>query len=121
MAKTLYSKHHIWVRMEGDKAFLGITDYAQEKLGSIMFVNLPDPGEELVRGERFGDIESIKTVSDLIAPVNGEVTGVNEELIDSPEDINGSPYESWLLEIRDISGTDELMDEEVYLKSRDDF
>ena len=120
MAERLFSKHHIWVLKEGDTGILGITDHAQEKLKSIMFVNLPDTGDMISDGKRFGDIESIKTVSDLIAPVSGEVTDVNEELIDSPELLNDAPYDNWLIKVKNISSLEDLMDEETYLKSKDD-
>ena len=120
MKERLFSRYHIWVLKEGDTGVLGMTDNAQEKLQSIMFVNLPDPGERIYAGKRFGDIESIKTVSDLIAPVSGEVTEVNEELIDSPELLNDAPYDNWLIKIKDVSSLEELMDEESYMRNKDD-
>lgn len=118
--RRLYSKKHIWVLVEGDNATIGITDYAQEKLGNIMFLNLPDVGECIEIGERFGDIESIKTVSDLVAPVTGEIVKVNEELVDEPDIINEKPYESWFVEVKADDISEELMDEETYIKCKDE-
>lgn len=120
MNKRFFSNKHIWVQMNGNMAVLGISDYAQEKLGSIMFLNLPDVGERLSPGQRFGDIESIKTVSDLISPIEGEVINVNEELIDETELINEKPYESWFVEVKMDMVPDDLMDEETYLKRKED-
>ena len=111
---TRYSKNHIWIRYENDIAEIGITEYAAEKLGNIMFVNLPDTGEELVCGERFGDVESIKTVSDLISPIDGEVTEINETLPDEPEIISDDPAGTWFIKARIRNFSDELMSEEEY-------
>ena len=123
----LFSKEHVWVFTQGDTATtvaatttentavkLGITDYAQKKLKSVMFLNLPDIGDEITIGEKFGDIESIKTVSDLISPVAGKVTAINEELVDDPSVINTSPYESWFIEIEATQLSDDLMNEDAY-------
>lgn len=115
----LFSKEHIWVLQEGNTAALGITDYAQEKLGDIMFLNLPDEGEALETGKRFGDIESIKTVSDLVSPVAGKVLHVNEALVDEPERINEDPYDSWLIRVGIESIQPDLMDEEAYLSYKE--
>lgn len=117
--KKLFSKNHIWVIRTGDTARLGVSDHAQKKLRSIMFLNLPDVGEKLLIGQRFGDIESIKKVSDLISPVTGEVIAVNEELVDEPESINDAPYESWFVEVKVASIEDDLMDESTYLSFKD--
>lgn len=114
MSKRLYSKEHIWVYQDNVKVKIGISDYAQQKLKNIMFVNLPEVGDKVVLGERFGDIESIKTVSDLLSPVSGIVTRVNEDVLDDPSAVNESPYENWLLEIEISLISDELMDEEAY-------
>ena len=111
----LFSKAHIWVLNDGQNVVLGISDYAREKLGNIMFVNLPDIGDRLTIGTCFGDIESIKTVSDLISPVNGEVVKVNEALVDEPDNINADPYESWLVEVKADAVAEDLMSEETYL------
>lgn len=117
--KKLFSKSHIWVLQIGDTVRLGVSDHAQKKLGNIMFLNLPDAGEEVLIGQRFGDIESIKTVSDLISPVDGKVIAVNEELIDEPESINEAPYESWFIEVKVRSLEECLMDENAYLNCKD--
>ena len=88
MSIRMFSENHIWVEENGGTLLLGITDHAQEKLGNIMFLNLPDVGTVLAKDEKFGDVESIKTVSDLLSPVDGEVVRINEELADEPERIN---------------------------------
>lgn len=109
-----YSKNHLWVKAEGDIAEIGITDYASEELGGILFVNLPDVGDAMKAGERFGDVESTKTVSDLISPVDGEVVAVREELLDDPEAISDDPFETWLIKARIEGLPDDLMGEEEY-------
>ncbi len=121
MSKRLFSNKHVWVLQDGEIATIGITEYAQEKLGNIMFLNLPEIGEKVLFGQRFGDIESIKTVSDLFSPVDGEVIKINEELVDEPDAINDEPYESWFIEVRVTSVPDDLMDEETYLMKKDEF
>ncbi len=100
--------------LDGDTATLGITDHAQEKLGGIMFVNLPEVGEKVRTGQRFGDVESIKTVSDLISPVDGEVLLVNENVEDDPELINEDAYGNWLIKVKLESGAENLLDEAEY-------
>ncbi len=110
----LFSKNHIWIEAEGSVARIGISDYAQTKLKAILFLNLPDAGDTLTAGKRFGDIESIKTVSDLIAPADGVVLAVNEDLLDDPSEINEAPYESWFMEIEVTALEDGLMSEETY-------
>ena len=109
-----YSKSHEWVRMEDGTAYIGITDHAQESLGDLVFVNLPDVDDELEAGEPFGDVESVKAVSDIIAPVNGVVTEINEELLDAPEKINEEPYKAWLVKLTNVSGDDDLLDADEY-------
>ena len=109
-----YSKTHEWIRYEGDAAFIGISDYAQHALGDLVFVNLPEPGDELVMGEALGDVESVKAVSDIFSPVSGTVLEINEELLDSPEKINGEPYEAWFVKVGDITETEELLDADAY-------
>lgn len=95
-----FSKEHTWVRLEGNKAVIGITDYAQSELGDIVFVEFPSEGDTITQGEPFGTIESVKSVSDLHAPISGKVTAINEELEDAPETVNESPYEKgWIIEI----------------------
>lgn len=117
--KKLFSKNHIWVLPIGDTVRLGVSDHAQKKLGNIMFLNLLDVGEKVLIGQRFGDVESIKTVSDLISPVDGKVIAVNEGLIDEPESINEAPYESWFIEVKVRSLEEGLMDENAYLNCKD--
>ena len=109
-----YTKTHEWVRYEGDAAFVGISDYAQHALGDLVFVNLPEPGDKVEAGEPFGDVESVKAVSDLFSPVSGEVLEINEELLDAPQLINEQPYEAWFIKVGGITGEEELMDAESY-------
>lgn len=114
MSELLFSKKHIWVNSEEEKVKVGITDYAQDKLGNILFINLPDCEEDVVIGNTFGDIESVKTVSDLISPVDGKVISVNEDLVDEPDIINDTPYKAWLIEVEASKKSDELMTESEY-------
>lgn len=113
-----YTTDHEWIRDEGDgQGTIGITWFAQDQLGDVVFVELPEAGTTLKQGEPFGVVESVKTVSDLYAPVDGEVVAVNERLIDEPELVNDDPYgEGWLLKIKisDRSQLDGLMDAETY-------
>lgn len=108
-AELNYSKSHEWVRMDGDTAVIGISDFAQNALGDVVFVNLPQEGDSVSEGEAFGDVESVKTVSDLICPVSGVVCAVNEELLDAPEKLNSDPYGEWLIQVKEISGQEELI------------
>lgn len=108
-----YTKSHEWVRLEDDVATVGITDHAQEELGDVVFVELPEEGDSLDSGDTFGTVESVKAVSDLYAPVGGEVVEVNGALNDSPEQINEDPYgEGWILKIRTSEEADLLSPEE---------
>lgn len=108
-----YTKSHEWVRMEDGVATVGITDHAQEELGDVVFVELPEEGDNLSAGDTFGTIESVKAVSDLYAPVGGEVVEVNAELNDTPENVNEDPYgEGWILKIRTSEEGDLLSAEE---------
>ena len=112
-----YTKDHEWVKIEGDVATIGITSFAQSELGDIVFVEVDTEGEELEVEEVFGTIEAVKTVSDLFMPINGEVTEFNEELEDTPELINSSPYdEGWIIKstISDSSDLDDLLSSEEY-------
>jgi len=109
-----YSEEHEWVRVEGDKVRVGITDFAQSELGDIVFVELPEVGAEITANEPFGSVESVKTVSELYAPISGKVVEVNEELNDNPEFVNESPYEkAWMIVIEpsDMSEVDKLISE----------
>ncbi len=112
-----YSEEHEWVKQEDGKVRIGITDFAQSELGDIVFVELPSVGDEVKADEPFGSVESVKTVSELYAPVSGTVVEVNEELDDSPEFVNESPYEkAWMIVVEpsDASQIDELMTAEQY-------
>ena len=112
-----YSKEHEWVLVEGTSATIGITEYAQEELGDIVFVELPEVGEKIVKDDPFGAVESVKAVSDIYAPVSGEVMETNEILPDNPETINDDPYgDGWMVrvELSDIDDLKDLMDADEY-------
>jgi glycine cleavage system H protein len=114
-----YTKDHEWIRIEGDEAYVGITDYAQGELGDIVFLEIETEGEELAKEEVFGTIEAVKTVSDMFMPVGGEVIEVNPKLEESPEIVNKDPYgDGWLIKIKvtDASELDELLDPAAYKK-----
>ena len=109
-----YTKTHEWVRMEDDVATVGITEHAQDELGDVVFVELPETGSSFEAGETFGTVESVKAVSDLNAPVGGEVVEVNSSLEDSPEKINEDPYgDGWILKLR-VSGETDLLSADEY-------
>ncbi len=108
-----YAKSHEWVRIEGDTATIGITDHAQDELGDVVFVELPEEGDTFDAGESFGTVESVKAVSDLYTPVGGEVVEVNSSLEDAPEKINDDPYgEGWIVKLRTTDEADLLSPEE---------
>ena len=112
-----YSKDHEWVKIEDNTATIGITEYAQNELGDIVFVELPEVDDEINEGDTFGSVESVKTVSELYAPLSGKVLEANEELEDSPEFVNESPYEkAWMvkIEVTDESQLDGLLSAEQY-------
>ena len=112
-----YTEEHEWIRVEGDQATVGITDFAQGQLGDIVFVELPDTGRDLEEAKPFGVVESVKAVSDLFAPVSGEVTAINGALASDPELVNSDPYgEGWMLRLRIASPDqlDDLLDGEAY-------
>ncbi|MCD8083952.1 MAG: glycine cleavage system protein GcvH [Clostridiales bacterium] len=109
-----YSKSHEWVKIEDGVAVIGLTDYAQHELGDLVFVNLPEEGDELTAGEALGDVESVKAVSDVYSPVSGTVSEINEELLDHPELINEAPYDAWFVRATDITGEEELLDAAAY-------
>ncbi|AIS53125.1 glycine cleavage system H protein GcvH [Thermoanaerobacter kivui] len=114
-----YHKEHTWAKIEGDVALVGITDYAQDRLGDVLFVELPEVGAKVTQGEKFGVVESGKVASDLYAPMSGEVIEVNEELADSPELVNQSPYEKgWMIKVKlsDPAEADNLMSNTDYEK-----
>ena len=106
-AELKYTKSHEWIAKDGDVATIGLTDYAQSELGDLVFVNLPEEGDEVTVGEAFGDVYS---------PVTGTVSAVNEELLDAPESINEAPYDAWFIKVTDISEEEELLSAEEYEK-----
>ncbi|MBQ9568815.1 MAG: glycine cleavage system protein GcvH [Alloprevotella sp.] len=120
MAKVIeglyYAESHEYVKVEGDFGYVGITDYAQSQLGNVVYVDMPEEGDEVTAGEEFGAVESVKAASDLISPVSGEVVEVNEALEDEPELINKDAFENWIIKVRlsDKSELDALMDAATY-------
>lgn len=110
-----YSKSHEWVKVEDGIATIGITDYAQNELGDLVFVNLPEVGDEVTAGEAFGDVESVKAVSDVNSPASGTVTEINEELLDNPAAINETPYDAWFIKVK-VTEEGELLDAAAYEK-----
>jgi glycine cleavage system H protein len=117
-ADLKYSKDHEWMRVSGDVAEVGITDYAQEQLGDVVFVELPNVGRQLNAGESFGSIESVKAVSELFAPAAGEIIEVNPYLKDHPEAVNSTPHETWMVKLRlsDPQASGSLLDSAAYEK-----
>ena len=113
-AELKYPKSHEWIKMEGDVAVIGISDFAQDALGDVVFINLPEEGDSVAAGEAFGDVESVKAVSDLISPVSGAVCAVNEELLDAPELLNEDPYGAWIIKVDQLDGQEELLDAAAY-------
>jgi glycine cleavage system H protein len=110
-----YTKDHEWVKLTGSEARVGITDYAQKQLGDVVYLELPEVGRQLQKGDVFGTIESVKAVSELYAPVSGEVTDVNRALADKPEAVNAKPHESWMITLKTSSqGADDLLDATQY-------
>ncbi|MBR6413957.1 MAG: glycine cleavage system protein GcvH [Oscillospiraceae bacterium] len=109
-----YTKDHEWLKEEDGVAVIGITDFAQNALGDVVFINLPEAGDEVVAGESFGDVESVKAVSDLLSPVSGIVKAVNEELIDAPEMLNSDPYGAWIIKVEQVTDREELLDADDY-------
>jgi glycine cleavage system H protein len=109
-----YTKDHEWVRLSGDTADVGITDYAQQQLGDVVFVDLPAVGTAVTAGTAFGTIESVKAVSELFAPVSGAIVALNERLAQAPEDVNARPHETWMVKIRVTGGADDLLDSAQY-------
>ena len=109
-----YSKSHEWVLEEDGVFTIGLTDYAQNALGDIVFINLPEEGDSVTVGESFSDVESVKAVSDLVSPVTGTVCAVNEELLDAPEKLNSDPYGAWLIKVENVEGSEELLDAAAY-------
>ena len=118
-----YSKSHEWVKMvDENTALVGLSDYAQDALGDLVFVNLPEAGDEVTEGEPFADVESVKAVSDVYSPVSGTVAEINGVLLDAPESINEAPYEAWFMKVENVTGTAQLMsaaEYEEYVKTLD--
>ena len=114
----LYADSHEWVKVEGEIATIGISDYAQHALGDIVYVDMPEVGDEVTAGEDFGAVESVKAASDLYSPVSGEVVEVNEELEDAPESINADAYGAWIIKVKisDASELENLLSAEAYAK-----
>jgi len=118
-----YADDHEWARLDGEKVRIGIDDYAQDQLGDIVFVELPNVGDTFAKGDEFGTVESVKAVAELFIPVGGEVLAVNAELEEAPELVNTAPYEAgWMIEIKpsDPAELDALMDKAAYLKMLQD-
>ena len=110
-----FAKSHEWVADNGDGTFsIGLTDYAQKELGDLVFVNLPAVGDDVTAGEVFGDVESVKAVSDVFSPVSGVVAEVNDELLDAPQLINEAPYSAWMIRVENVGDTEELLTASEY-------
>ena len=110
-----YTETHEWVLFAEDgTAIIGITDYAQDQLGDLVFVNLPEPGDPVTAGESFADVESVKAVSDVLSPVTGEVAEINGGLADEPQKMNEAPYDSWFVKIKNVTDRAALMDADAY-------
>ncbi len=109
-----YSKTHEWVKEEDGLTVIGLSDFAQNELGDIVFINLPMEGDDIVAGEAFADVESVKAVSDVFSPVSGVVAEINEELLDNPALVNEAPYDAWFVKVSDVTDTEELLDSDEY-------
>lgn len=116
MAELLYADSHEWVKIDGDIATVGITDYAQHALGNIVYVDMPEVGDTVTAGEEFGAVESVKAASDLISPVSGEVIEINEALENTPEAINEDAFGAWIMKVKLSEQPSELLDAEAYAK-----
>ena len=115
--ELMYSKSHEWIKfIDETTALIGLTDYAQDALGDLVYVNLPEAGDEVTAGESFADVESVKAVSDVFSPVSGTVAEVNEELIDAPEKMNEDPYGAWLIKVENITEKETLLTAEEYIE-----
>lgn len=109
-----YSKTHEWVKEEDGLFLIGLSDFAQEELGDIVFINLPVEGDGVSAGETFADVESVKAVSDVYSPLTGTVAEINEELMDNPALVNEAPYDAWFIKVSDVIDTEDLLDAEEY-------
>lgn len=114
-----YSEDHEWAKAEGDLVYIGISDFAQDQLGDIVFVEMPEVGDKFEKGDEFGSLESVKAVSEMFIPIGGEVTAINEELTEEPGLVNSDPYTNWIIQIRpaDDGEYDDLLDSETYLEN----
>ena len=116
-AELLYTKSHEWVKFIDDTtALVGLTDHAQDSLGDLVYVNLPEVGDDVTAEETFADVESVKAVSDVYSPVSGTIAEINEELMDAPEMINEDPYGAWMIKVENISEKTELLSAEEYIE-----
>lgn len=111
-----YTRSHEWVKEEDGHYVVGLTDYAQDALGDIVFINLPEVGDSVVKEEAFADVESVKAVSDVFSPFDGTVLEVNEELLDEPQKVNEDPYGAWLIKVEKTGDNEELLNAEEYAK-----
>lgn len=113
--ELMYAKSHEWVKNNGDGTYLiGITDYAQDALGDLVFVNMPEEGDSVEKGETFADVESVKAVSDVFSPVTATIEAVNEELVDDPAKINSDPYGAWFIKVSNLTDHEELLSAKEY-------
>ena len=113
-ADLRYTKTHEWIKEENGIVTVGLSDFAQQELGDLVFVDLPQVGDAVTAGESCCEVESVKAVSPVYSPVSGTVRAVNEALLDAPETINNAPYDAWLIEVENVSGTGELLDAAAY-------
>ena len=113
-AELKYSKSHEWVRMDGEIAVVGISDFAQDALGDVVLLNLAAEGDAVSAGESFGDVESVKAGSDIISPISGTICAVNAALADAPDTRTSDPYGAWIIKVEGIGGTEELLDAAAY-------
>ena len=113
-AELKYTKSHEWLKEEDGLLVVGLTDFAANALGDIVFINLPQVDDEVTAGESFADVESVKAVSDVYSPASGKVVAVNEELLDAPEKVNQDPYGAWLIKVDGAAAADELLDAAAY-------
>ncbi|MHC5375004.1 glycine cleavage system protein GcvH [Enterococcus sp. LJL120] len=123
MSEIKFTKSHEWIKIDGDSAKIGVSDYAQGELGDIVYVDLPDIGDEIKKGANFADIESVKTASEIYSPVSGVVVAINEELEDAPESINEKANDTWIIEVGELGDLEDLLTQEeydAYLKEIDD-
>lgn len=113
--ELMYAKSHEWVKNNGDGTYLiGITDYAQDALGDLVFVNMPEEGDSVEKGETFADVESVKAVSDVFSPVTATIEAVNEELVDDPAQINSDPYGAWFIKVSNLTDHEDLLSAKEY-------